>query len=109
MALVHKKKAEPINYTSETAARIQQLRLQLLVHSYLYYSKSDTLISDKQWDAWAKELVKLQTENPNLASKVVYSEAFKDFDGTSGFNLPYTDDNIAKVGNFLLQYDRGEI
>ena len=36
MALVKKKVALPINYTSDIAAKIQQRRLQLLVHSFLY-------------------------------------------------------------------------
>lgn len=102
MALVKKKKALPINYTSEIAAKIQQRRLQILVHSFLYYNRDITLIDDRQWDKWAKELVQLQKDNPELSDKVIYAEAFKDFDGTSGFDLPYKDDRIVKIAMGLL-------
>lgn len=102
MALVKKKKSLPINYTSEIAAKIQQRRLQILVHSFLYYNRDITLIEDRQWDKWAKELVQLQKDNPELSNKVIYAEAFKDFDGTSGFDLPYKDDRIVKIAMGLL-------
>lgn len=106
MALVKKKKSLPINYTSEIAAKIQQRRLQILVHSFLYYNRDITLIEDRQWDKWAKELVQLQKDNPELSDKVIYAEAFKDFDGTSGFDLPYRDDRIVKIAMGLLNLRR---
>lgn len=103
MALVKKKVALPINYTSDIAAKIQQRRLQLLVHSFLYYDRNVNLISDMQWDNWAKELVQLQKDYPQIADKVIYSDAFKNFDGSSGFDLPYSDERIVKIGMWLLQ------
>ena len=103
MPLVKKKKAVPINYTSEIAAKIQQRRLQLLVHSYLYYERNTTLIEDIKWDRWAKELVQLQKDNSELADKVIYADAFKDFDGTSGFNLPYKDERIVNIAMRLIK------
>lgn len=103
MGLISKKVVQPINYTSTIAAKIQQRRLQLLVHSYLYYNQNTNLISDATWDRWAKELVKLQKDNPDIASKVIYAEAFKNFDGSSGFDLPYTDDLIVKNAMRLLE------
>lgn len=105
MALVKKKKSLPINYTSDIASKIQQRRLQLLVHSFLYYDRNITIIQDFQWDKWAKELVMLQKDNPEIADKVIYAEAFKDFDGTSGFNLPYRDERIVKIAMWLMRGD----
>lgn len=103
MSLVKKKKAVPINYISPIAEKIQQRRLQLLVHSYLYYDKNITLIEDIKWDKWAKELVQLQKDNAEIADKVIYADAFKDFDGTSGFNLPYKDEKIVNIAMRLIK------
>lgn len=70
------------------AELIQRRRLQMLIHSYIYYELNDNLISDSQFDAWGRELAKLQREHPDIASRVCYAEAFKDWDGTTGFHLP---------------------
>lgn len=108
MGLVTKKKKVPVVYESDIAARIQQRRLQLLVHSYLYYELQTTLISDQQWDKWAKELVVLQNENPAIADKVVYANEFRGFDGTTGFDLPYKDDDTIRRANRLLKIKGGK-
>lgn len=73
------------------AEKIQQRRLQILVHSCIYYELNQNVISDKQWDAWAKELVSLQKQYPNIAEQIIWADAFSDFDGTTGFNLPLKD------------------
>jgi hypothetical protein len=52
---------------------------------------SDNIISDHQWSQWAEELVALQNQYPNIASGCVYADGFKNFDGSSGFNLPLDD------------------
>ena len=71
--------------------KIKQRRLQMLVHSYIYYELNDTIISDAKWSTWAKELVELQTKYPEEANKVDYAKEFSDFDGSTGFNLPKND------------------
>ena len=71
--------------------KIQQRRLQILVHSYIYYELNESIIEDSKWNEWANELVRLQNENPEIAETVRYSEIFKDFDGSTGFNLTYDD------------------
>lgn len=68
---------------------ILRRRLQLLVHSYLYYRLDDPIITDAQYDLWAKELAQLQKENPRIASRVDYSREFRGFEGSTGFDLPY--------------------
>ena len=93
-----------IDYDNPTAALILQRRHQILVHSYLYYHYNISLISDNQFDAWAKELVQLQKDNPQLSEKVFYyKDAFKGFDGTTGFDLPYTDPRIIRKAELLLK------
>lgn len=93
-----------IDYDNPTAALILQRRHQILVHSYLYYHYNVSLITDKQFDAWAKELVQLQADNPQLSEKVFYyRDAFRNFDGTTGFDLPYADPRIARKANLLMK------
>ena len=67
------------------AERIQQLRLQMVIHSAIYYVLNDNIISDNEWSTRAKELVRLQEEYPEVASQVIYADDFKDFDGSTGF------------------------
>lgn len=98
------KKEPQINYTNKIAAKIQQRRLQMLVHSYLYYDLNENIVSDAKWSEWAMELVKLQKDNPEIASQVIYAEEFEDFDGSSGFDLPYRINGIIDTGNRLLVY-----
>ena len=78
------------------AEKIQQRRLQILVHSCIYYELNGSSISDRQWDMWAKELVGLQKQYPKIAEKVMWANAFADFDGTTGFNLPIRDAWVKK-------------
>ena len=78
------------------AEKIQQRRLQILVHSCIYYELNGSTISDKQWDIWAKELVMLQNQYPHIAEKIIWHDAFADFDATTGFNLPIKDEWVMK-------------
>ena len=50
------------NKEAEIYELIQQRRLQLLVHSRIYYVLNNNIISDKQFDDFAKELVQLQKD-----------------------------------------------
>ena len=105
MALVKAKTAvprEPITYGNKVAAKIQQRRYQILVHSLLYYELDMNIVSDSQWAEWARELVDLQKSNPDIAAKVIFAKAFEDFDGSTGYNLPFRDEQIAKIAYRLL-------
>ena len=73
------------------ASKIKRRRLQLLVNSCIYYNMDNNIISDAQWDKWAKELVALQSFNPEISKKVDWYDAFKDWDGSSGAFLPLKD------------------
>ena len=92
-----------IDYVNEIAALILQRRHQMLIHSYLYYHKNINTVSDKQFDAWARELAQLQRDNPEISEKVFYyRDAFRGFDGTTGCDLPYTDARIVRRAELLL-------
>lgn len=83
------------------AEKIQQRRLQMLVHSCLYYEMNTNMISDKQWDEWARELAQLQKDNPTVSERVMWYDAFKDWDASTGAFLPIKDEWVVKKANFL--------
>lgn len=88
--------------TTGVRAKILQRRLQILVHSAIYYGMGESLVSDHTWNMWAQELVKLQRENPTIAKRVDYHEAFENFDGSTGFDLPYRHPEIMAKAQYLL-------
>lgn len=73
------------------AELINRRRRQILVHSAIYYNLNSNIITDETWSKWAMELVNLQHSHPDIAEKCVYHEAFRDFDGSTGFDLPLRD------------------
>lgn len=88
---------------NETRSLILRRRLQILVHSNLYYSKDSPLVPDYQFDRWAQELVQLQKDFPKIASKVDYAYYFKDFDGSTGMDLPYHYPEIEAIASSLVK------
>lgn len=82
---------------------ITRRRMQLTVHSFLYYQLSENIIDDYTFDLWSKELVDLQCEHPGVAAECIFPEEFKKFDGSTGFDLPYHYPNIQAIGYRLLK------
>ena len=70
---------------------ITQRRYQVLIHSIIYYKMDDNIVSDDTWAKWALELEELQNKYPDIASQCPYAEAFKEFDHSTGMNLPLDD------------------
>ena len=69
--------------------KIKQRRLQMLVHSYIYYELDKNIIDDSTWDKWAMELVDLQLKYPKESKNVEYYEQFKNWDGSTGADLKF--------------------
>ena len=84
------------------AEKIQQRRLQLLIHSCIYYELNQNVISDKKWDEWARELVRLQHDYPDISKQVMWYNAFKDWDASTGAFLPLKDEWVVKKAKILL-------
>ena len=84
------------------AEKIQQRRLQMIVHSAIYYILNDNIVSDSKWSQWGRELKDLQEKYPDIANKVIFAGAFKDWDASTGFNLPIHDDWVTKRAIQLL-------
>lgn len=85
------------------AQRIQRRRLQILVHSAIYYIFNDNIVSDITWSHWGLELVELQKKYPDIAEKVVYADAFRNWDASTGFNLPINDEWVLSKAQYLLR------
>lgn len=66
---------------------IKRRRLQLSLHSTVYYVYNMNLISDSEYDRFSEELVKLQKYYPEVSKDAPLYEEFKDWDGSTGFHL----------------------
>ena len=84
------------------AEKIQQRRLQMLVHSYIYYRMDDNIVTDHKWSAWATELADLQNKYPNIEKQVPFRKGFEDWDGSSGAFLPLNEPWIKTKARKLL-------
>lgn len=82
---------------------ILRRRLQILVHSCIYYVYNDNIVSDSIWSQWARELAELQKKYPSIASRVDYAEEFKEFDGSTGYYLPTRNPEIMSKAQYLLK------
>lgn len=71
----------------------------MLVHSFIYYKQDAGLITDQQWQTWADELVRLQSEHGTKIG--FYDEAFADWDGSTGYHLPQDNWVAAKAAQLL--------
>lgn len=88
------------------AELLNRQRRQILVHSVIYYKMNDNLISDSTWSRWATELEELQAKYPNIAAKVPYAEEFREFDHSTGMNLPLDDSWAINKARQLLALKR---
>lgn len=67
---------------------IDFLQRYIIVHSYIYYELNNNVISDKQYDAKTKELVRYKNEYPELWKSSMYYKQFADeYNGATGFTL----------------------
>lgn len=85
----------------ETLHLIERRRRQILVHSFIYYELNDNFISDSEFDRFCEELVALQEEFPELSKLGEEYNNFKDFDGSSGYDLLYRQPWIESVASGL--------
>lgn len=87
----------------EVRALILRRRLQILVHSCIYYVFNENIILDSTWSEWARELTHLQEKYPLIASRVDYAREFKNFDGSTGFDLSTRNPEIMAKAQYLLK------
>ena len=86
----------------DTLVLINRRERQILVHSCLYYQFNENLIQDHVYDAWSKALAEFIQSHKEEFRESVYYTAFKDYDGCSGFDLPFSDPMVVGVAEGLL-------
>ena len=91
----------------EIAELIQRRRLQILIHSCIYYGMNKNIISDFQFDKWSEELELLQFLYPEISERVPWYQAFEDWDGSTGAFLPIDDVYVIGMAKRLLSYQKG--
>lgn len=87
-------------YVQSLVEKIRQRRVQMLIHSYLYYHLDTPVITDDKWQQWADELTELQKQEKVIG---FYDEVFADWNGSTGMHLP-KDDWILRRAKWLLKY-----
>ena len=88
---------------------IERRRVQILVHSYIYYEMDTNIVTDSQWSAWGSELEELQDRYPEESVKAKYYEEFRDFDHSTGADLDYFKPEIMIWALSLLSNALGEV
>ena len=97
---------------TQIAELIKRRRLQLLIHSCIYYEYNMNLVSDNQWAVSSSAvgtdgLEELQVKYPKIAEQVIWAEAFKDFDHSTGYNLPTRDPWVMGRAKWMMEcYER---
>ena len=87
----------------EIRSLILRRRLQVLVHSCIYYVFNENIVSDSTWSEWARELAQLQKDYPKIADRVDYAKEFKGFDASTGYHLPTRNIEIMNKAQDLLR------
>ena len=70
--------------------RIEYIQRRIIVFSIMYYELSESPLDDKQYDSIAYQLVEYMNTTPKeILEQTKYWYVFYDFDGTTGYYLPY--------------------
>lgn len=81
---------EAIINVDHVVRTIRRMRSALTVNAGLYYDKNETAIEDWRWDEIAYQLVDWHKRYHYILPYVNFFDfEFMDFDGSTGFDLPY--------------------
>ena len=67
--------------------QMDALQRWVLVQSIIYYELNSSVVSDKEFDSNARQLVAMQKQYSKEAKETEYWYVFYDFDGSTGFDL----------------------
>ena len=81
---------------------IYRRRQQVWIHSIIYYEFDQNLINDSTWSKWATELDELQKMYPEESKRAMYYDIFRDFDPSTGHNLPLRDSKMLNKARYLI-------
>lgn len=80
----------PENWT--TVDKLNRIQRMVLLHSIIYYDLNESVISDADFNKWARLLAKktLQYKDKPIFRKTMYWYVFEDYtDGSTGFDLSH--------------------
>lgn len=89
---------------NQIAATIKQRRLQVLVHSCIYYEFNQSIVDDATWAKWAVELEQLQASYPDIAKQIEWATEFYGFNHSTGYNLPTQDPWVVSKAIQLMRW-----
>jgi len=92
----------------EILSQINQLEQQILIHSIIYYRIGESIWTDKHYDVRAKELQRLIREYPEEFKESILYDDYKEFDWTTGMNLPLWNDKYTKIATWLVEYSNNK-
>lgn len=70
--------------------RIEYIQRRLIVYSILYYELNESPLTDKQYDSISYQLIEYMNTTPKeILEQTQYWYVFNDYDGSTGFYLPY--------------------
>lgn len=69
--------------------RMSFLQRRIIVYSVMYYMYNESCVSDKYYDSISKQLIALRKEDKESYKKSDYYYCMYDFDGNTGFDIPY--------------------
>ena len=73
-----------------TVDKLNHIERRVLIHSYLYYEMNENIISDDEYNKMSRLLAKkVQQYKDTKLKKTMYGYVFKDFEGSTGFDLLY--------------------
>lgn len=79
----------------------------MLIHSIVYEKFDESIISDRQWDMWAKELYDLQEKYPKESREVWGYDIFYDWTGdTASIIVNRADEKAIGKAKYILSISR---
>lgn len=79
-----------VNKEWSTVDKLNRLERLVLLHSIIYYELDENIISDHDYNKLAQLTAKkVQQYKDTKLKKTMYGYAFKDFDGSTGFDLMF--------------------
>lgn len=71
-----------------TKTKIEYLQRRIIVAAIQYYEYDQSILKDNEYDGLSHQLVDLIKQSPKEFKKTRYYYCFKEFDGSTGFDLP---------------------
>lgn len=68
--------------------KLEYLQRRIIIYSIMYYEYDESCVSDEYYNTLSQTLLKMFSEvNRDIIKKTAYYYCFKDFDGSTGFDL----------------------